>query len=70
MVLRWCIDAYYNTHGGCRFHTGSLFILDQGYVLRSSLKFKLNMNSSTEVDLVVANENLSVVLWSNHFIES
>ena len=42
----------------------------KGVVIGSSLKQKLNMNSSTEGQLLGSHNGLSVVLWSKNFIEA
>ena len=69
-VVRWLIDASYNTHENCRGHTGVTMSLGQGVVLILSLHQKLNLKSSTEWELVGAHDGLSLVFWSKKFIEA
>lgn len=45
-------------------------VLGRGAVLRPSLKYKLNVNISTKLDLVGAHDELDMVLLSNNCIEA
>ena len=67
-VFKWWIDTYYTTHGYFRVHAGIMMSLGRVAVLSSSLKQKLNVNSSTEGVIVGAYNGLIVVLWSKRFI--
>ena len=69
-VVRWRIDASYNAHSHCKGHSGAMMNLARGAVIISSLKQKLSIKISTEGELVGSHDGMSMVLWSNHFIES
>ena len=69
-LVRWWIYVSYNTHKNWRGHTDVMTILGRVTVLRFSLKHKLNVKSSTERGILVVHNEMSLVLWSKHSIES
>ena len=58
-LIRWWVDASYNVHQDIRGHNGAMMKLVKGDIISNSDKQKLNMNSSTEVELVVTHEQFT-----------
>ena len=50
-------------------HTGSYMSLGVGAAYASSSKQKLNMRSSTEAELVAADDSMPQVVWNRFFLE-
>jgi len=42
--------------------------LGKGMIVSSSLKQKLNTQSSTETELIAANDSMPLLLWTNNFL--
>ena len=53
-----------------RGHTGLMMTFGQGAVYARSLKQKLNTKSSTEGEVVGADDVLPQVIWTNYFLKS
>ena len=69
-ILKWYIDASYAVRLDMKSHTGGALIMGKGAVYSTSVKQKLNVKSSTEAELVGADDVLSQVLWTNYFLET
>ena len=54
----------------CKGHAGAYMTLGKGYVTIMSTKHNINTKSSTESELVRADDALPAALWSKYFIES
>jgi hypothetical protein len=63
-ALRWHVDASFGVHPDYRSHTGATMSMGQGAVISISRKQGLNTRSSTEAELVAADE---VAGGRNHF---
>jgi hypothetical protein len=50
--IKWWVDASYNVHWDCNGHTGAMMSLGKGATISFSHKHKLNVQSSTEGELV------------------
>ena len=68
--IMWWVDASYNAHEDCKGHTGGMMSLGKGAVLSKSTKQKLNTRSSTESELVGADDMLGLLLWCRYFLEA
>ena len=53
-----------------RSHTGGTTILGKGGVYSKSTRQKLNTKSSTEAELVGADNLMPQVLWTQYFMEA
>ena len=53
----------YNAHDDFNGHNEAIMSLGKGSVLRKSTKQKLNVRSSTEGELVGADDMLGYVIW-------
>ena len=69
-VIKWWVDASYAAHDDMHRHTGANMSLGCGLVLSMSKKQKLNMKSSTEAELIGADDALPQMLWTKYFIEA
>jgi hypothetical protein len=68
-MLKWYVDSSHNVHADCRGHGGAVFTMGKGATTSYSRKVKLNTQSSTETELVVADMFMIEMLWSLHFIQ-
>ena len=67
--VKWWIDASYAFHPQMQSHTGATMTLGRGSISSFSSKQKLNARSSTEAELIAANDILGQVLWTRNFLE-
>ncbi len=68
-MLKWYVDSLHYVHADCRRHGGVVFTMGKGATISYSRKVKLNLQSSTEAELVVADMFMPETLWSLHFIQ-
>ena len=57
-------------HPDMKSHTGGVMTMGKGCILSVSRKQKLNTRSSTEAELVAADDVLCDLLWTKHFLEA
>ena len=69
-VIKWWVDASHHTHMDFWGHTGAMMTLGIGAAISHSGKHKLNTKSSTDSELVGADDMLVKVLWSLYFIQA
>jgi hypothetical protein len=69
-IIKWWVDAAFAVHKDMRSHTGGVMSMGAGAVYSSSQKQKMNTKSSTEAELVGANDVLPQVLWTQYFLEA
>jgi hypothetical protein len=67
--LRWSVDASFAVHKDMRSHTGAVLSLGQGALMSMPLKQKINTKSSTEAELVGADNAMNFVEWIQLFVE-
>ena len=68
-VVKWYVDASFAVHRDYRSHTGAAMTLGEGAVIGLSKKQKLNTRSSTEAELVGADDAATMILWTGLFME-
>ena len=68
-VVKWYVDASFAVHPDYRNHTGAVMTLGEGSVIAMSRKQKLNTRSSTEAELVGADDAATMILWTGLFME-
>jgi hypothetical protein len=68
-IVKWWVDAAFAVHRDMRSHTGGVMSMGAGAVYSSSQKQKMNTKSSTEAELVGANDVLPQALWTKYFME-
>ena len=70
LVIKWFVDAAFAVHPDFRSHTGGIMTLGGGAVQSISRKQKLNTRSSTESELVGADDASQLILWTQLFLEA
>ena len=71
-ILKWYVDASFTVHEDIRSHTGGVFCpsLQGGALISGSIRQKLNTRSSTEAELVGADDFMSKIFWTLSFLKS
>ena len=69
-MLRWWVDRSHAVHPNLRGHSSGCLSLGKGMLISGSTKQKINTQSSTETELVAADNYMSLLLWTNSFLES
>jgi hypothetical protein len=68
-VVKWWVDAAFAVHGDMRSQTGMTMSMGKGSIYASSLRQKLNTRSSTEAELVGADDAMGMILWTRLFLD-
>ena len=69
-VIKWYVDSAFAVHPDFKSHTGATMTYGTGAVQSLSRKQKLNTRSSTESELVGADDGSVLILWTKLFIEA
>ena len=73
-TIKWMVDASFAVHPDYKSHTGATLQFggstSMGAIATVSRKQKLNTKSSTEAELVGADDISSLILWTQLFMES
>lgn len=69
LLCKWYSDAAFAVHADFKSHTGAVLTLGKGAVNTISTKQKLNTRSSTEAELVGADDTVTQALWTKYFLE-
>jgi hypothetical protein len=69
-VPKWWVDGSHATHPNMRGHSSGCMSLGKGMPINTSTKQKINTRSSTETELVAANDFMPIILWTNYFLEA
>ena len=69
-VVKWYVDASFAVHPDFKSHTGSVMTLGRGGIQSMSRKQKLNTRSSTEDELVGCDDAITMLLWTQLFLEA
>ena len=65
----WWVDAAFGVHQDMKSHTGGVLKIGDGAVQTISTKQKINTKSSTEAELVGADDASSQMSWTKYFLE-
>ena len=68
-VVKWYADAAFAVHQDMKSHSGIMMTMGKGAVISSSRKQKLNTRSSTEAELVAADDALTSIMWTKLFLQ-
>jgi hypothetical protein len=68
-VVKWYVDASFAVHPDFKSHTGATMTYGKGAPMTMSRKQKLNTRSSTEAELVGADDAVNMILWTKLFLE-
>jgi len=69
LMCKWYPDAAFAVHADFKSHTGAVLTLGKGAVNTMSSKQKLNTRSSTEAELVGADDTITQAMWTKQFLE-
>ena len=67
-IVKWWVDGTYDVHPDMRSQTGGTMSLGKGAIISTSIKQKMNTKSSTETELITADNLMPHILWTNHFL--
>ena len=67
-TLKWWVDASFAVHPNMRGQSGGGSSMGRGFPVVSSTKQKLNTRSSTETEVVGANNFVPATCWMQHFM--
>ena len=68
--LKWHVDASFAVHCDLKSHTGSTFSMGKGAITSISRKQGMNTQSSTESEVVAADEVVGSMIWTKLFLEA
>jgi hypothetical protein len=69
-VIKWHVDAAFAVHPDFKSHTGAVATMGKGAIKAISKKQKINTRSSTEAELIAADDIIGHVLWTRLFLEA
>ena len=69
ILCEWYPDAAFAVHSDYKSHTGAVLTFGKGAVNTLSAKQKLNTRSSTEAELVGADDAVIQAMWTKNFLE-
>ena len=69
-IIKWYVDSPFAVHPDFKSHTGAVMTYGGGAAQSISQKQKLNTRSSTEADLVGADDVSIMILWTKLFMEA
>jgi hypothetical protein len=69
-ILKWWVDASFAVHPHMRGHSGGGPSLGRGFPIVSSTKQKLNTRSSTETDIVGADDFTPAICGTRYFMKA
>ena len=69
-ILKWWVDASFAVHPNMHRHSGGGLSLGRGFPIVSSTKQKLNTHSSTETEIVGADDFMLAICWTWYFMEA
>jgi hypothetical protein len=69
-ILKWWVDASFDVHPNMRSHLGGGLLLGRGFSILSSTKHNLNTRSSTETEIVGADNFMPAICWTRSFMKA
>jgi hypothetical protein len=69
-ILKWWVDASFAVHPNMHGHLGVGLSLGRGFPIVSSSKQELNTRSSTETDIVGADDFMPAICWTRYFMKA
>jgi hypothetical protein len=69
-ILKWWIDASFGVHPNIRGHLGGGLSLGRGFPIVSSTKQKLKTRSSTDTEIVGADDFMPAICWTRYFMKA
>jgi hypothetical protein len=68
--VKWWDDGSHAIHPNMHGHSGGCVSLGMGMPITGSSKQKLNTHSSTEMELIMVDDFMPQILWTNLFLEA
>ena len=68
-LVKWWINGSHAVHPNIHGHSGGCMFLGMGMPIMGLSKQKLNTQSSTEMELIMADDFMPQILWMNLFLE-
>ena len=68
-IIKWYVNSSYGVHPHFKSQTGGMVTLDNCAPITMSYKQKLSMCSSTDMELVAADDMSTLILWTKLFME-
>jgi hypothetical protein len=69
-ILKWWLDAAFAVHPNMQGHSPGGLSLGRGFPIVSLTKQKLNTQSSTESEIVGADDFMTAICWTQYFMEA
>jgi hypothetical protein len=69
-ILKWWVNASFAVHPNMRGHLGGGLSLGRGFPIVGSKKQKLNTRSSTETEIVGADDFMPAICWTRYFMKA
>jgi hypothetical protein len=69
-ILKWWVEALFAVHPNMRGHSGGGLSLGRGFPIVSSTKQNLNTLSSTETEIVGADDFMRAICWTRYFMKA
>jgi hypothetical protein len=69
-VVKWYVDASFAVHPDFKSHTSTVMTLRKGAMQSIARKQKMNVQSSTEGELVAVDDAATMILWTKLFLEA
>ena len=69
-IVKWYVDASFAVHDDYKGQTGAMMTMGEGSIQNISRKQKINTRSSTESELVAVDDVVTMVLWTQLFLEA
>ena len=68
--IHWWVDGSFGVHWDSKGHTGAMMSMGRGSIVNVLRKYKLNVGSSTESELVSIADVLGMMMWCKYFMEA
>jgi hypothetical protein len=69
-ILKWWVDASFAVHPNMRGHSGGGLSLGRSFPIVGYTRQKLNTRSSTETEIVGADDFMSAICWTRYFMKA
>jgi hypothetical protein len=69
-ILKWWVDTSFAVNPNMRGHSRGGLSLGRGFTIVSSTKQNLNTQSSTETDIMGADDFMLAICWTRYFFKS
>ena len=67
-IVKLWVDGSYAVHPDICSQTGGTMSLGKGAIISTSIKQKMSTKSSTDTELVAADDLMSHILWTNYLL--